>query len=98
MPWKYEWFDAPKNPDLPVQKQLPPGARQWHFLYEFQAIDPAGEVHHWTLCKHCEGWIPAKVNEYPVNTLDDNRKTGRKGTEYYCPRCGKEIHFSGTVG
>lgn len=38
-----------------------------------------------------------QAHEHRVNDLDGSRLCGRRGTEYYCPRCGKEIHFSGMM-
>lgn len=50
-----------------------------------------------TNCHHCGGWVPGQAHQHRVNDLDGSRLCGRRGTEYYCPRCGKEIHFSGMM-
>ncbi len=102
MPYSQHYFPAPKNPSLPVLKELPPGiaedGRQWiHNLREASGYVAKGDYHFYTYCDHCGGWIRGHANEYEVNTLAPHQLAGRRGTEYYCQRCGEQLAFSGMM-
>lgn len=96
---RYEHFDAPKNPSLPVLKDKPDG-RDYGIFGPPQIWSDHTKGHpikHWYECYRCGGWIEGMPFEHNVNTLDPAHLAGRRGTEFYCIRCGEEIHFSGLV-
>lgn len=47
------------------------------------------------LCCQCGGWIEGHADEYQVNDLGP--LSGRRGTEFYCRRCGAEVGFFGMM-
>lgn len=51
-------------------------------------------LHH---CERCGGWIDGVPHDFPVNTLEPRRLSGRRGTEFHCRRCGSQIGFSGVM-
>ncbi len=101
MPFRQQWFDAPKDMSLTVHKNLPEGV----FEDQFRFLDYLKEAHGYVdgrhvvfhFCKRCGGWIEGHANQYEVNTLNSGRLSGRRGTEYYCCRCGEQIAFSGLM-
>lgn len=100
MPWRQEWFDAPKNTQLTVYKELPIGIteRGWQLTSLKEAtgyIDGKFKTFHF--CYHCGGWIEGHANQYEVNTLSPNQLAGRQGIEYFCLRCGDHIAFDGMM-
>lgn len=105
MPIRYipEHFDFPQRLGLPVLKELPPEFEEHSFLGPKTAwtkLDlnrKSVGLRMMVLCHHCGGWIPGRAHEHHINNLDGSRLCGRKGTEYYCPRCAKEICFSGVM-
>lgn len=110
MPIRYhaEYFDFPQDMDLPVHKELPPEFEAsplwpWEARTKLnrdaqgKVIRPIPELLFMTKCWHCEGWVPGKPREHDINNLDGRGRCGRRGTEYYCPRCAKEVHFSGIM-
>jgi hypothetical protein len=94
--YKAEHFEFPKRMELPVVKELPSEFERRFYKHEACTRYPES-LKFMTNCHHCGGWVPGQAHEHRVNTLDGSRLCGRKGTEYYCPRCGKEIHFSGMM-
>lgn len=106
MPIRYrpEHFEFPKNMSLPVFKELPEGFEIRSFFGEWEAWNrpnfqnPSKEkLRILTKCHHCGGWVEGRAHKHHVNNLDGSRLCGRRGTEYYCPRCANEIHFSGMM-
>lgn len=101
MPWQQEWFEAPKDMNLPVLNKLPDGVHEKGYLSIGGLQEACGlmgeEWHEFYLCPHCKGWIEGIVNAFPVNNLNPTQLAGRQGTEYYCRRCGKEIGFFGLM-
>lgn len=101
--YKAEYFEFPKRMELPVLKELPPEfelcfSSSFEAWTRLQFLDgKADKLRFMTACHYCGGWVEGKPYEHRVNTLDGSRLCGRKGTEYYCPRCAKEIHFSGMM-
>lgn len=92
MPYVQHWEPAPKDPKLVVLKELPPGKvreRDWGVREAF--VD--GNPYHY--CDCCKGWIEGSASEYAVNTLNPGMLSGKRGREFYCKRCGKEIEFIG---
>jgi hypothetical protein len=105
--YKAEHFDFPKHLDTPVYKELPEGFEDrtigigpkeaWtRFKVPLHPGAP-DDLRFLTFCRHCGGWVPGSAYEHRVNTLDGSRLCGRRGVEYYCPRCAKEIYFSGMM-
>lgn len=108
MPIRYlaEHFEFPKNMDLPVYKELPQGFEvrslfgDWEAWNRIDLSTPGklkDELRILTKCHHCGGWVEGRAHEHRINNLDGSRLCGRRGTEYYCPRCAKEIHFEGLM-
>lgn len=106
MPIRYiaEHFEFPQNMSLPVFKELPHGFEIRSIFGEWEArsrIDPTKPQHDdlrfMTKCHHCGGWVDGRAHEHKINNLDGSRLCGRRGTEYYCPRCAKEIRFEGMM-
>jgi hypothetical protein len=93
MPFRLQYFEAPKNESLPVLSEPPNGTRQSIFGPDF-IFNEAGQVFY--ECCFCKGWIEGSPNEYRQNTLS-GRLSGRKGIAYHCIRCGNEIHFEGML-
>lgn len=97
------WEDAPKDEGLTVHESLPPLVGELAYTSVLgqprqawgATADGAPRVLHF--CQHCNGWIEGTATQYSVNTLDSSRLAGRRGTEYYCRRCGREIAFSGMM-
>lgn len=99
MPFYSDWEPAPSDMSLPVLEELPDGVAERYRFHEpkeaFGVIN--GEPCPYHYCKHCGGWIPGYPNHYKVNTLDSYSLSGRRGDEWYCVRCGRQIGFSGAV-
>ena len=99
--YKAEYFEFPKHLDLPVSKELPANFTVRESIFgsweAWNAESLLPELEFMTNCHHCGGWVPGKAHEHRVNDLDGSRLCGRRGVEYFCPRCGKEIHFSGMM-
>lgn len=56
---------------------------------------PEGEAHH---CHYCRGWIPGVPETREINTMSiEHPLSGRRGTAFYCLRCGEEIDFIGEI-
>lgn len=101
MPYRNQWFDAPKDMSLTVHKELPEGVHEdsLRFLHNLKEASGYTGLYYVTFhfCKHCGGWIEGHANEYEVNTLNSSRLSGRRGTEYHCCRCGEQIAFMGMM-
>jgi len=95
---RYEHFEFPKLLDLPVFKEPPEGAEEG-FSMGFKSLRSRHPkpFRSWHFCHHCAGWIEGEPHENRVNTLDGSRLSGRRGTEFFCRRCAKEIGFSGLM-
>lgn len=97
MPYKSEWFDAPKNMSVQVFKDLPENyiEEPRYFLNKSFRIAKTAKYSFAYFCNHkeCKGWILELPNEYEENTI--GILSGRKGTVFYCVRCGNEIGFEG---
>ena len=80
---------------LPVLPELPPGVEEMpaHVREAWGRTD--GELRHFHFCPRCCGWVDGQ----PSLTHDDalGPRPGRRGTAYYCRRCGGEIAFLPTV-
>ena len=92
------WIDPPTHKNLPVLSELPPG-----FYEVVRSLGPRisrsqinfEEMH---FCDSgCNGWIPGEATEFRVNTLEPEHLAGRRGTEYYCRRCGGHLAFIGIM-
>jgi hypothetical protein len=93
MPYRKQWFDAPKDMNLKVYQSCPEGYGEYSIgitLFHF-GVSPSGKLAY--RCRWCEGWIIGKPSEYEENTIEV--LSGRKGWASYCIRCGKEIDFFG---
>jgi hypothetical protein len=101
MPYRNQWFDAPKDTSLIVHKELPEGVEVDRLSFIHNLREASGYVNgrytFFTFCKRCGGWIEGHANEYEVNTLNSSRLSGRRGTEYHCCRCGEQIAFMGMM-
>lgn len=105
MPIRYnaEYFEFPKNMSLSVHKELPEGFEVRSIFGDWEAWkvstrdNPGGKLLFLTKCHHCGGWVEGRAHEHRIDNLDGSRLCGRRGKEYYCPRCAKEIHFSGMM-
>lgn len=98
MPFKQVWFDAPKDMSIQVFKDLPEGYTEEDkgFFAQSFRIAKTEKYSFAYFCNHkeCKGWILKLPNEYEENTID-GFLSGRKGTAFYCVRCGNEIGFEG---
>ena len=90
-------FEIETNPDLPLfekPEDLPTHVEQLETFFggpkQVFARQQGGYF-----CPVCNGWIPCDPYRHEVNTLAP--LAGRKGTEFYCRRCGGEIGFSGVM-
>lgn len=101
MPYRQEYFEAPKNLSLPVHKELPDGVEEGRLSFIHNLKEASGYIDgHYVwfhFCKRCGGWIEGQPNGYEVNTLSSHQLSGRRGTEYHCCRCGEQIAFSGIM-
>lgn len=108
--YKAEYFEFPKNPELPVFKEVPDGFEERPYFLgpktawtkiarhsDGSVMRPQPKLRILTFCHHCAGWVEGEAHENMVNDLDGSRLCGRKGTEFWCPRCGKEICFCGMM-
>jgi hypothetical protein len=105
MPYREVWYPAPTNESLPVLSELPTGyeedrwrmgARQATARFGLDGhphFEAKPRAYHY--CHRCGGWVPGEPYTSEVSNLGP--LSGRKGTEYYCRRCGKEIGFVGMV-
>lgn len=93
---KYEHFEYPKRMDLAVLKEQPEGL-DMHFFGPKTVWSKGPPLKNWFYCPYCQGWIEGKPHENEINNLDGRRLCGRKGTEFYCIRCAREICFSGMM-
>lgn len=100
MPYYMHYEPPPTNMGMKVHKELPVGVRERErllsHLREADGIvnDAWLEFH---FCPDCDGWIEGHAQEFKVNTLDGGRLSGRRGTEYFCRRCGYQIAFMGIM-
>lgn len=99
---RHEYFEFPKRMELPVLKELPQEFEVRAFLHSFEAwtkidVIKKDKLRFMTLCKACGGWVEGQAHQHQVNDLDGSRLCGRKGVEFYCPRCAKQIHFEGVM-
>ena len=53
---------------------------------------PAGPAYH---CHHCKGWIKGMESTSEIDTM--TFMAGRRGTVFYCIRCGEETDFLGVI-
>lgn len=101
MPYRNQWFDAPKDMSLTVHKELPEGVEEGRFAFVRNMREASGmsgdKYLFFYFCKRCGGWIEGHANEYSVNTLNPSQLSGRRGTEYFCCRCGEQIAFNGMM-
>lgn len=104
MPYKQVWFDASKDENIEVYRDLPPeyherkfglwGVKQAELNVEYWKDDKELWMYE---CHHCNGWIKGEPNKYEINTLRPSQLAGRQGTEFYCRRCGNQIGFMGIM-
>jgi len=95
---KAEYFEYPQRPELSVLKELPESAENgFTFGYKSQRTRHPEPFRQWFFCHHCGGWIEGEPHENEVNNLDGRRLAGRRGTEFYCIRCARQIGFSGMM-
>jgi hypothetical protein len=95
---KEECFEYPKRLDLPVLKEPPEGVEEGlSFGHKSLRTRYPAPFKQWFYCQHCEGWIEGEPHENEVNNLDGRRLAGRKGTEFWCIRCARQIGFSGMM-
>ena len=85
---------------LKVHKELPPGVterpnRLGRLRDAHGMIGDSFVTFHF--CPDCDGWIEGHANDYEVNTLNPARLAGRRGTEFFCRRCGYRIDFVGMM-
>lgn len=101
MPYSLHYEPAPSDMSLPVLKELPDGVTEESFtlgvVREASGKPTEEGWPHYHFCPHCNGWIEGYPNEFPVNTFAPQHLAGRKGTEYFCRRCGHEIGFLGLM-
>ena len=101
MPYRRTWFDAPKDMSLKVYKELPEGAVEGNLSFMHNLKEASGYVNgqymFFHFCRHCGGWIEGHANSFEVNTLNSRQLSGRRGTEFYCCRCGERLAFSGIM-
>lgn len=101
MPYRHQWFDAPKDTSLSVLKSLPSDVSEDRLNDLFNLKQAAGYVDGqyktFHFCPHCGGWIEGHANQYEVNTLNSGHLAGRRGTEFFCCRCGERIGFFGMM-
>lgn len=104
MPWKQVYVPPPQDMSLRVwhKNELPPNVRFETIGLGFRQFAEAtvfghDTFQHWYECRHCNGWIEGYANQFDVNTLDSSRLAGRRGTEWYCRRCGEQIAFIGLM-
>lgn len=103
MPYKLVWEPAPENKDIPVLETLPEGLNEKPCWGNYKMAEtPLEEVIskkipwiYYYHCHWCKGWIKGRPNEYREDTIGP--LSGRRGTAFYCIRCGNEIGFSGMV-
>lgn len=105
-----EYFEFPKDPNLPLFKELPEGfevkgsfmgpSTAWTKIARHpdgSFMRPQPKMRVLTYCPHCAGWVEDEAHENMVNDLGGSRLCGRKGTEFWCARCGEMICFSGMM-
>lgn len=101
MPYRHQWFDAPKDESLIVHKELPEGVSEERLSFIHNLREASGYIDgHYVFfhfCRRCGGWIEGHANQYSVNTLNSRQLSGRRGEEFYCCRCGEQIAFSGLM-
>lgn len=101
MPYRMVYEEPPKDPSLPVITELPEGYKEpelrWAGYREARHEARPYGMKVYYHCPHCKGWLEGHPNGYGVNTLDTSRLAGRRGTEYFCKRCGWEVGFSGIM-
>lgn len=105
MPWNYQ---PPKlEPDLQCFAELPEGytiSKLGLFYSKAVKVVDLPEIKHLPFSMfECRGdtiqslpgcgWVAADPIEEPINTI--RPLSGRRGTDYICPRCGAKIAFSG---
>ncbi len=103
MPYRLEYFDAPKDLSIKVYAELPDGYSEVKFGLGYKEADLNSE--HWGegkefsmyYCSHCDGWIYGEPHKYHIDTLRPEQLAGRRGDEYFCRRCGERVGFWGTV-
>jgi hypothetical protein len=92
IPYKMRWVPAPKDEMLNVLQEIPEGLLD--SLYrQYGIVEDKFVCFH--KCKKCGGWIEGEPTEYHIDTL--RPLSGRRGTEYYCRRCGHQIGFIGMM-
>lgn len=100
MPYVQHYVPAPKNMDLKVYPDLPGGyveERIW-LIHGYREARKSGSFDTMYFCDlDCKGWIEGEPNDYPVNTLEPEHLAGRRGREYFCRRCGRQIAFIGLM-
>ena len=101
MPYRHQWFDAPKDSSLTIHNQLPEGVEEGRLSFGHNMREASGHVGDrymfFHFCKRCGGWIEGQPNAFEINTLNPSQLAGRKGTEYFCRRCGEQIAFMGMM-
>ena len=100
MPYRMVYEPAPKNMELLVYPDLPKEyAEQPHWLtIPFRWARHTETYEEMYFCDHdCKGWIEGNPNKYHVNTLEPEHLAGRRGEEFYCRRCGRQIAFVGLM-
>jgi hypothetical protein len=92
------WVKGDAEPGLAVLPEPPEDCRIPGIGSGFGGPDEVRSAdfkRHFHRCHWCEGWIEGRANQSGVNTLGP--LSGRRGTEYNCRRCGREIGFAGMM-
>lgn len=100
MPFISTWIPAPSDESIPVvqgDEKTPPGGFCSDDIHvggvpEVVSHGPFLRMYH---CRFCEGWIDGEPTEFRINTL--GVLSGRRGSEFYCRRCGQELAFFGMM-
>ena len=92
------WKRDATRPDVEVVPAPPDGYVEdglYHCwgMKVVRAPDLKGPRYHW--CRSCDGWVEGRPREDRVDTL--GVLSGRRGTEYYCLRCGGHLGFDGVM-
>lgn len=91
-----------KNLDLEIIQKLPSGVvpiiqlpNEAKVAGGFVGFDNEYKTFHH--CPDCKGWIAGKPIAHKHNNLRPTRLTGRRGTSWYCARCGWQLAYRGKM-
>lgn len=113
MPFKMKYVEPSKNPKLESWEELPKGYKESSIrlagyriaskVCEVEILEAIREMPF--MLYYCKGnvlqdlpgcgWVEGTPNDYKINTLAP--LAGRRGTEYYCAKCGAKIGFIGVI-